>query len=94
MPSASTTSVKLDPETKERVQRLATARRRSSHWIMREAIAEYVSREEKREQLRQETMAAWEEFERTGLHVTAREADEWLSALASGENKLPPKCHV
>jgi predicted transcriptional regulator len=94
MPSVSTTSLKLDPETKERVQRLATARRRSSHWIMREAIAEYVSREEKRELLRQETLAAWEEFEQTGLHVTAKEADEWLSALGSGKRKPLPKCHV
>jgi predicted transcriptional regulator len=61
---------------------------------MREAIAEYVTREEKREQLRQEMMAAWEEFDRTGLHVTAKEADVWLSALGSGKRRPLPKCHV
>ena len=38
MPKPSTTSLKLDGETKERVQRLASARRRSPHWVMREAI--------------------------------------------------------
>ncbi|MGD0600109.1 MAG: ribbon-helix-helix domain-containing protein, partial [Terriglobales bacterium] len=46
MPKPSTTSLKLDGETKERVQRLASARRRSPHWVMREAIEQYVEREE------------------------------------------------
>lgn len=55
---ASPTSLKLDDELKGRVQQLAEARRRSSHWIMREAIAQYVEREEKRETLRQETLDA------------------------------------
>lgn len=94
MPSASTTSLKLDPQMKERVQRLAEARRRTSHWIMREAIDEYVSREEKREQLRVETIAAWESYQRTGLHVTDEEMDEWLDKLAAGEDAPPPACHV
>ncbi len=37
MPNPSTTSLKLDVEIKERVRRLASARRRSPHWVMREA---------------------------------------------------------
>ena len=49
MPTASTTSLKLDLKIKRRLQRLASARRRSPHWIMREAIEQYVEREEKRE---------------------------------------------
>ncbi len=93
MPSASTTSLKLDVKMKERVQRLAAARRRSSHWIMREAIEEYVSREEKREQFRLDTLASWEEFQRTGLHLTEREVDEWVSKLEAGEDAPMPECH-
>jgi len=94
MPSASTTSLKLDPEIKERVQRLASAQRRSSHWIMREAIEEYVSREEKREQLRQDALASWEHYQATGLHVTQEEIDQWADRLEAGEDAPPPKCHV
>ncbi len=94
MPSASTTSLKLDPAMKERVQHLAEARRRTSHWIMREAIEEYVSREEKREQLRLETIASWEHYKRTGLHVTDEEMDEWLAKLEAGEDAPPPACHA
>jgi predicted transcriptional regulator len=31
------TSIKIDDELKARIKELAAARRRSSHWIMREA---------------------------------------------------------
>lgn len=39
--------VKLDPETKAKIEHQAQARDRSPHWMMREAIAQYVEREEK-----------------------------------------------
>jgi len=93
MPSLSTTTLKLDTSIKRRVHRLATARRRSPHWLMREAIAEYVEREEKREQFRQAALAAWEHYQTTGLHVTGEEADAWMAKLESGKDSAPPKCH-
>ena len=88
------TSIKLDDELKGRVQHLASARRRSSHWIMREAIAEYVEREEKREAIKQDALRAWSEHQRTGLHLTLEEADAWLAKLEAGEDTAPPECHV
>ena len=93
MTGPSTTSVKLDPATKERVRNLAVARRRSPHWIMREAIEQYVAREEQREAMNREALAAWEEYEATGLHVTHEEVDAWLMRLESGEDAPPPECH-
>ena len=42
-------AVKLDEDVHNRVKILAEARDRSPHWMMREAIAQYVEREEKRE---------------------------------------------
>lgn len=52
------TSVKLDDGMKARVQHLAEARKRTPHWIMREAISQYVERREKREGLREDTLEA------------------------------------
>lgn len=94
MPATSTTSIKLDPAIKERVQRLADAQRRSAHWVMKEAIEEYVEREEKQEQLRAELTTRWEEYEETGLHVTADEAREWLTRLVHGEKPPLPEPHA
>ncbi|MGA2424363.1 MAG: ribbon-helix-helix protein, CopG family [Terriglobales bacterium] len=93
MPISSTTSLKIDLKTKERLQRLAAARRRSPHWVMREAIEQYVEREEKRERLRQDALAAWTHYQTTGLHATAEEADAWLAKLEAGKGAAPPRCH-
>ncbi len=93
MPATATTSLKLDPDLKARIQRLADARRRSAHWLMREAVAQYVEREEARERFRQDALAAWEDYQATGLHVTAEEADAWLARLEAGEGVAPPECH-
>lgn len=90
---ATPTSIKLDDELKGRVQQLAQARRRTAHWIMREAIAEYVAREEKRESFKQDALHAWEEYQRTGLHLTQEDADAWLARLEAGEDVEIPACH-
>jgi predicted transcriptional regulator len=86
MPSTATTSLKLDSEIKARLQRLAEARRRSQHWQMREAIEQYVDREERRERLRQDAFAACAEYQESGQHLTAAEADAWLARLEAGED--------
>lgn len=88
----SATSVKLDDDMKARVRTLASQRKRTSHWIMREAIAQYVEREEKREGLRQDTLKAWEEFQATGAHATQQEVDDWLSGWGSDAERAAPKC--
>lgn len=87
-------AIKIDEDIKARVKRLAEARKRTSHWLMREAITQYVDREEKRESFRQETLKAWEAYRTTGLHVTAEEADAWLAKLEQGNDIEPPECHV
>ncbi|HEX3659898.1 MAG TPA: ribbon-helix-helix protein, CopG family [Acidobacteriaceae bacterium] len=94
MPPVAVTSLKLDTETKARVQRLAAARRRTPHWILREAVEQYVEREEAREQLRHDALKAWTHYRVTGLHATAGEADKWLAELEAGKRSAPPKCHT
>lgn len=93
MATLPTTSLKLDAEIRARLQRLAERRRRSAHWLMREAITLYLDREEQREQLRQEALAAWAEYQTTGQHVTAEEMDAWLARLEAGEEADPPTPH-
>lgn len=90
---AVTTSLKLDDSMKERIQRLAAARRRTAHWIMREAVEVYVRREEGLDRMRQDALAAWEHHRLTGLHVTAAEADAWLAELEKGTEAEVPECH-
>ena len=90
---AKTVSVKLDPDIRTRIGNIAEARHRSAHWVMREAICQYVEREEKREAFRRDTIKAWEEYQETGLHATSGEVDKWLASWGA-ETELPsPICH-
>lgn len=91
--SKATTTLKLDEAMKGRVKRLAEAQRRSPHWIMREAIAQYVEREEARESFRQEALESWRAYRETGRHVTAAELNDWLDSWGAEEEKDAPACH-
>ncbi len=87
-------AIKIDQDIKARVKRLADARKRTSHWLMRQAITQYVDREEKREAFRRDTLKAWEDFRENALHVTADEADAWMAQLEQGNDAEPPECHA
>lgn len=91
--SMSSTSVKLEPELKARVQKLALARKRTSHWLMKEAIEQYITREEVREAEHRDAVQSWEHYQATGLHVTGDEAIEWLETWGTDNEKPTPECH-
>ena len=92
--AAVSTSIKLDPEIKDRVQRLASSQKRSPHWVMKAAIEQYVEREEKREAFNREAVEAWEEYQATGLHVTHEEVIAWLESWGTENELPPPECHT
>jgi predicted transcriptional regulator len=46
-----------------------------------------------REQVRKDALAAWADYQATGLHVTAEEADDWLAQLEAGEDADAPPTH-
>jgi predicted transcriptional regulator len=86
-------AIKIDEDTRNRVKRLAEARQRSSHWMMLEAIRQYVEREEKREAFRQDGIRAWNEYQATGLHVTGDEVIAWLDTWGEENEPAAPVCH-
>ena len=87
------TSLKIDDALKTRVQHLASQRRRSPHWIMLEAIGQYVEREEARESFKQEALASWAAYQETGKHLTGQELRSWLNTWGSDDEKAAPECH-
>jgi predicted transcriptional regulator len=87
------TSLKIDNSLKGRVQQLAGQRRRSPHWIMLEAIKQYVEREEARESFKQEALASWAAYKETGRHLTGKEVSAWLNSWGTDDEKPVPECH-
>jgi predicted transcriptional regulator len=83
--------IEINNEIKERLKRLADARQRTPDWLMREAILQYVEREERRQTFRQDAIDAWNEYQPSGLHVSKKEADAWFEKLEAGEDTEPPE---
>lgn len=86
------TSLKIDDTLKCRVQQLASQRRRSPHWIMLEAIQQYVEREEAREGFKQEALASWKAYKETGRHLSGQEVRTWLNTWGTDNEKAVPEC--
>jgi len=85
--------IRLDKEWQTRAKAVAEAKHRAVHWVVVEAVKEYVEREEKREAFKKEARARWEHYQQTGLHVTEEEAETWMRKLIAGEYTEPPQCH-
>jgi predicted transcriptional regulator len=92
-PATVPVSVKLDAGDRARLSALATARKRSSHYLMREAVREYLTREEARQSFQDEAEEAWHDYEKTGLHLTQAEMESWAASLGTRRTKRLPKWH-
>ena len=68
-------------------------RQRPAHWIMREAIAQYVAWEEDRESFKQEAVLSWTQYQETGRHLTGQEVRTWLNTWGTEAETVLPKCH-
>ncbi len=87
------TSIKIDDDLKNRIQYLADTKDRSPHWIMREALREYVVREEAKQQFKAEALASWADYKETGLHLTGKEVQDWLSTWGTDKETEAPPCY-
>ena len=87
------TSIKIDDTLKNRIQHLADIRHRSAHWIMREAIYEYINREEAKENFKNEALNSWAAYQETGRHLTGQEVRSWLNTWGTSEEKEGSECH-
>ena len=73
-------AIKLTEGERERLKKLGETRRRTAHWLAKEAISQYLDREEAVEQFNQETVARWEEYSQTGKSVANDAVMNWLDS--------------
>jgi predicted transcriptional regulator len=72
--SQQTTGIKLDVELKDRLRQLGDRRDRSPHWLIKTAVVEYLEREERYEQERQDDEERWQRYQLTNEAVSQQEA--------------------
>ena len=79
--SVSAIAIKLEDEVKQRIQQLGKIKDRSSHWLMKRAILEYLEKEEKFEQDKLEDKKRWEHYALTGEAINHNDMKNWLKSL-------------
>jgi|SRR5471030_876653 len=77
-----TLSVKIDSDLKGRLDELSNTKGRSIHWILVQAITNYVSQQEKRETLKQDAIIAWKNYTITGIYLTSEQAVKHIEEVA------------
>ncbi len=89
--TSTTMGVKLDEQTRDRLKTLGETRRRSPHWLMREAIREYLEREEEAERRNLEADEAWADYQRTGQFVSNEAMTAWLDTWGTDKEGPCPE---
>lgn len=86
-----TQGVKLDEATRARLKNLGQLKKRSPHFLMKEAIIAYLEREENYEREKQEDAQRWEQYQLTGHTISHDAVIEWLENLGQGKAAECPR---
>ena len=83
-------AVKLDDATYSRLKALGESRQRAPHWLMKEAIKQFLDREEAAESRKKDTLERIARFEKTGESIPFEVVDAWLATWGTeNEGKCP-----
>lgn len=88
---AATTTIRLPPKLRARIQALAKQTGRSAHSVILEAVERHADYEEQMRSLVKEALESDAEIERTGEVYRAEDVHEWMDRLAHGESAARPK---
>lgn len=73
--------VRLNEDTRHRLEALGKARDRSPHYLMKAAVERYLAVEEALESERQIVKARWEKYELTGETVDHADVKAWAVSV-------------
>jgi len=85
-------AIKLPQQDRDRLLQLGEARKRSVHWLAKEAITQFLDREEAVENFKRESVARWEEYCHTGTSVPHDTVMQWLESWGTENELEAPKC--
>lgn len=86
-------TIKLDATHRDRLKSLATAKKRTPHYLMKEAIERYIDAEEAEQAALKIVDNSISHYEMTGSHITLDEVKTWVKEVKTNRNALLPACH-
>jgi predicted transcriptional regulator len=93
-PKLANLSIKIDASDRDRLKSIAIAKKRTTHFLMKEAIQKYIAAEEAEQRAIDAAVKSMEHFKRTGLHTTLDEMKTWAKAVKLDRHTPMPKCHT
>lgn len=90
----SNVTIKLEGSDRDRISALAAIKKRSPHYVMKEAIQAYIVREEAEQAEVQRAVRALAHYKQTGLHITLDEFSTWVKAIQTNPKAPMPACHA
>ncbi len=84
------TSVRMPDELMDRLERTADQLRRSKGWVIKDAVREYVEREERKARMLEETREGLADVE-AGRLVDGQAVIEWLETWGTSKEEAPPR---
>jgi predicted transcriptional regulator len=86
-------SVRVGTDQKDQLEWIAEKKERSVHFLLNQAVSEYIENERKRLEFYEDGRKAIEHYKETGLHTTHEEMMAWAESLGT-DTELPlPPCH-
>jgi predicted transcriptional regulator len=86
-------SIKLGAEKKDDLTWIAQKKDRSVHFLLLQAVSEYIDNEKKRLEFYEDGRKALEHYKATGLHTTQEEMMAWANSLGTPHELPLPTCH-
>lgn len=93
-PVTANMSIKLDVADRDRIRSLAAYKNRTPHFIMKEAVQQYLEQEEAEQRFIAAAKESRQHFHRTGQHITHEEFSRWVDELQTNPQAKPPVCHA
>jgi len=92
-PSNGPVTISLDDVDQDRIATLASAKKRTPHYLRKEAILEHLQKEEARQNFIAAAESSFVHYKDTGLHITLDEFDSWVDQVQQDPNTPMPECH-
>lgn len=86
-------TVKLEESDRARIKLLAALKKRTPHYIMREAIQKYLETEELEQRFITAAEESLKEYKINGLHITLEELSAWATKIKTTPDAPMPTCH-
>ena len=83
-------AIKMDDATYDRLKALGESRQRAPHWLMKEAIKQFLEREEEAESRKKDTLERIAQFESTGKSIPFETVDAWLATWGNDDEAKCP----